>query len=190
MIQLYHHMDTFVTTTLRRIAGFLRSTPPLTPANPQLLPAYAALARFRHRTAELAPRLRLLVSQLAAERSGCEWCIQHGRHQWREAQLPYDLLLALDTYATSRLYSEAERAALVFADALTCYADAAGGMPIEPLAAVRRHYSEPEVVALTETVAAMHFYNPITGALGADAAPRRVPVRPLPAPTAVRNLWL
>jgi alkylhydroperoxidase family enzyme len=121
----------------------------------------------------------LLVTQLAAERSQCRWCIEQGRHRWREAQLPADLLTALSQYPTSRGFSEREGAALAFADAVTRYADATGGMPPEPLAAVREHFTEPEVAALTEAVASMHYFNPIT------ATPP-----PVARPSSLRNLWL
>jgi len=39
--------------------------------------------------------------QLAAERSGCRWCIDRGRHLWREAQLSLEALCALPRYETS-----------------------------------------------------------------------------------------
>jgi len=42
-----------------------------TPEGPRVLPAYAALARYRSNLNDLDPRLRMLVTQLAAERSGC-----------------------------------------------------------------------------------------------------------------------
>jgi len=183
-------MDTIARLISRRIANFFRPPRPAPPSGPAVLPAYAALARFSFGATELPQRLRLLVSQLAAERSECEWCIVRGRHLWREAQLPLDLLAALDAFPASGLFSDAERAALTFADALTRYSDAVGGMPLEPLTAVRQHFAEPEVAALVETVAAMHFYNPITGALGADVAPRRARPRHAVTPSAARHLWL
>jgi alkylhydroperoxidase family enzyme len=161
-------------------------------AGGRVLPAYAALARYRLGAAGLEPRIRLLVSQLAAERSACVWCVEHGRHLWREALLPGEVLRALPDYESSPAFTPRERAALAFADALTRFSDAAGGMPEEPITAVRKHFSEPEIVALTETVAARHFFNPITGALGADAEPAapRPAWHPHSQPrSAVRNLW-
>ena len=155
------------------------------PSTPRVLPAYAALARYQHHGAQLDRRLRLLVMQLAAERSRCRWCIERGRHLWREAQLSYDALRALPRYETSSLFSNRERAALRFADAVTRYSEAHGGMPLEPLARARQHLSEPEIVAVTAAVADHHFFNPITGALGADAAPWGAPIG-----TTIRNLWL
>jgi len=175
----------------RWISGRNPTSPGTPAAGVGILPAYAALARYRLGAAELEPRVRLLVSQLAAERSECVWCIERGRHQWREALLPTDVLRSLLDYESSPLFTPRERAALTFADAVTRYADSTGGMPEEPLAAVRRHFSEREVAALTEAVAASHFFNPVTGALGADAAaavPR--PAWNAQPHSAVRNLWL
>lgn len=155
-------MDTLLGRLWRVVAG------PNPPAGPRVLPAYAALARYRSGGVELEPRLRLLVSQWAAERSGCRWCIERGRHLWRDAQLPLDTLRSLSQYETSALFSNRERAALRFTDAVTRYSDAGGGMPLEALTCARQQLSEPEIAAVTATVAAQHFFNPMTGALGAD----------------------
>jgi len=157
------------------------------PAGAHVLPAYAALARYRSSSTDLDPQLRMLVTQLAAERSGCRWCIDRGRHLWREAQLSLEALRALPRYDTSSLFSNRERAALQFADAVTHYSEAHGaeGMPLEPLQRARQHLSEPEIAAVTAAVAAQHFFNPITGELGADATPWGAPVG-----SAIRNLWL
>ena len=167
---------------LRSLTG-QESSPARPPAS--VLPAYAALARYQLNRADLEPRLRLLVTQLAAERSRCRWCIERGRHEWREAQLPLDALRALAHYETSALFSDRERAALRFTDAVTQYSASNGGMPVEPLWRVRQHLSEPEVAAVTAAAAAQHFFNPITGALGADAAPWGAPIG-----SQLRNFWL
>ena len=134
-----------------------------------VLPAYAALARFHREPTDLEPRLRVLVTQLAAERSGCRWCIDRGRHFWRETHVSLAALRALLQYETSHLFSAKEKAALRFADALTRYTEARGGMPAELLACARRHLTEPEIAAITAAVASEHFFDPVTGALGADA---------------------
>jgi len=191
-------MDSPVSGFVKRLAALWRAvarsrTAELTPT-PRVLPAYAALARYLGSSADLEPRLRLLVTQLAAERSHCRWCIDKGRHLWREAHLPVDLLRALPQFETSPLFSPRERAALRFADALTRFTESAGdGMLLEPLAAVRAHLSEPEVAALTAVVAELHFFNPISGVLGADAKERRLPPSPpwgAPIGTALRSFWL
>src|SRR6267142_560910 len=129
MIQLYHPMDSIVAKFVRLFSAPTNSAGPARPG-PRILPAYAALARYQSNATELEPRLRLLVTQLAAERSRCRWCIEHGRHLWREAQLPLDTLRALPRYETSSLFSPRERAALRLTDAVTRYSDAQGGMPL------------------------------------------------------------
>jgi alkylhydroperoxidase family enzyme len=177
-------MGTLVTRLLRALAA-PRHPAAIPPAGVHVLPAYAALARYHMNSTDLEPRLRMLVTQLAAERSRCRWCIERGRHLWREAQLPVDVMQALLRYETSAFFSNRERAALRFTDAVTRYSEANGGMPLEPLTRARQHLSEPEIAAVTALVAAQHFFNPITGALGADVAPWGAPIG-----SSIRNFWL
>ena len=181
-------MDTMVTKLWRALLGRGPNAPP-PPAGPGVLPAYATLARYEINAADLEPRIRMFVTQLAAERSRCRWCIERGRHLWREAQLALDVLRALLRYETSALFSNRERAALQFADAVTRYSDARGGMPVEALTRARQHLSEPEIAAVTAAVAAHHFFNPVTGALGADVAPWGAPVG-RGTSSSMRNFWL
>ena len=55
---------------------------------PRALPSYARMGRYIVGEAALDPRIDLLVRQLAADLSGCRWCIAHGLHRWRQAFLP------------------------------------------------------------------------------------------------------
>jgi alkylhydroperoxidase family enzyme len=176
-------MDSLVAKILRLFSE--RPNAALLAPGPRVLPAYAALARYQSNDAELEPRLRLLITQLAAERSRCRWCIERGRHLWRVAQLPVDTLRALLRYQTSALFSDRERAALRLTDAVTRYSEARGGMPLEPLARARQYLTEPEIAAVTAAAASQHFFNPITGALGADVAPWGAPIG-----SQIRGLWL
>src|SRR5207253_1654955 len=130
--------------------------------------AYVRMERFASGAA-LEPRVDLLVRQLAAELAGCRWCIEHGVHRWRGSFLPVAELGALRRHAASPLFSPRERAALAFTEAVTRYAEGAGGIPESVLAELRCHFSEQEVAALTQAAAGEHFFNAATGALGADA---------------------
>jgi alkylhydroperoxidase family enzyme len=179
-------MDSLAMTLWRLLSGRWARKPRVA-GGARVLTAYAALARYQPDTIDLEPRLRMLVTQLAAERSRCRWCIERGRHQWRDAHLSLDALRALSRYETSAVYTDRERAALRFADAVTRYDDRTGGMPLEPLTRARQHLTEPEIAAITGVVAGEHFFNPITGELGADAA-----VAPWGAPigSPLRNFWL
>src|SRR5207237_4471783 len=100
-------------------------------------------------------------------------------------QLAVEGVRGMLRYETSALFSQRERAALRFTDAVTRYSEANGGMPLEPLMRARQYLSESEIAAVTAVIAAQHFFNPITGALGADVAPWGAPVG-----SSIRNFWL
>jgi alkylhydroperoxidase family enzyme len=156
---------------------------------PRAIASYAAMGRHIAGATTLDPRLRLLVEQLAAELAGCRWCIDQGRHRWRQAFLPVEPLGALRRYGTSPVFSERERAALAFAEALWRH-EAAGAVPRAVLEELRRHFSEPEVAAITIAATAEHLFNPATRALGSDAS-LRAPIAAVrrAAGSAVQNLW-
>jgi alkylhydroperoxidase family enzyme len=120
-----------------------------------MLYAYLALARRPGQTAEVDDRTRLLVRELAAERSGCRWCIDRARHDWRVAGLPVDLLRSLARHATSPELSERDRAALALVDAVAC-AGGSADSGAAALARVRRHFSERGVAELTACLADHH----------------------------------
>ena len=175
----------------------IAAAPPAPLPGPRALPSYARMGRYIAGGAALDSRVDLLVRQLAAELSGCRWCIEHGLHRWRKAFLSATELAALRHYAASPVFSARDRAALAFTEAVSRYAERTGGIPEAVLAELRRHFSEPEVAALTLAVAGEHFFNPATGALGADAraamagaaAGEQVPGARRAAGSAMRNLW-
>ena len=171
----------------------LSASPAARVPGPRALPSYARMGRYVADGAALDPRVDLLVRQLAAELSGCRWCIEHGLHRWRQAFLPGAELGALRHYAASPLFSPPERAALAFTVAVSRYADQAGGIPDTVLAELRGHFSEQEIAALTLAAAGEHFFNPTTGALGADArlamAGEPVLGARRAAGSTMRNLW-
>lgn len=135
---------------------------------PRGLPAYARV-RWSSPSADALPtRLRLLVAQLAALRSGCAYCAHYNRHLALRAGLPAPVMEAVAHYGVAPQFSEAERAALALADALTGFAEAEGGFPPEILARARGHLEEDQIVALVLTVATEHFFDPGTGRLGRD----------------------
>jgi alkylhydroperoxidase family enzyme len=121
-----------------------------------VLYAYLALARRPGQTAEVDDRTRLLVRELAAERSGCRWCIDRARHDWRVAGLSVDLLRSLARHATNPELSERDRAALALVDAVACAGGNADPGAATALAQVRRHFSDRGVAELTACLADHH----------------------------------
>ncbi|MGH7702180.1 MAG: carboxymuconolactone decarboxylase family protein [Gemmatimonadales bacterium] len=131
------------------------------------MPGYAAMSRLGGTRPELELRLRLLVEQLAAELSGCPWCIGQAHHHWLKSGVPLELRGALRK-PTGSMFSTREQVALVFTDALCRYSDQDGGIPVAVLESLRQHFAEEEIVELTVLATTEHFFDPVTGRLGSD----------------------
>jgi alkylhydroperoxidase family enzyme len=120
------------------------------------LVGHLALRRRPGLDLTLDDRTRLLVSQLAAELSGCRWCIDRGRHDWRNARLPSILLRQLRTYDSSPLFTSRERAALAFAHAALRAPERDGDVPPAVLQEARRYFSEGEIAEIAGCLADHH----------------------------------
>jgi len=77
-----------------------------------------------------------------------------------------DKILHVESAATSRLYSESERAAIAFAEAMTITGEKVSD---ELFGRVRRHFSEAQVVELAAAVALENFRSKFNVALGVQA---------------------
>ena len=76
---------------------------------------------------------------------------------------------ALKDWKASKFFSEAERTALAYVDAMI----AAPDVPDDVFNAVRKHYSEREVVELTILVGTYIMHNRVTTALKIDLEPKK-----------------
>jgi alkylhydroperoxidase family enzyme len=78
----------------------------------------------------------------------------------------YEKLTAVAAFCSSPLFTEAERAALAFAEAVTATPTAVTDRVFDPL---RRHFDEPAIVELAVTIATEHFRAKFNTALGIQA---------------------
>ena len=78
----------------------------------------------------------------------------------------FQKLSVLDRFRESPLFSEAERAALGFAEAVTRTPTAVTEVEFEP---VRRHFTVPQIVELAATIAIEHFRAKFNTALGVQS---------------------
>ena len=176
-----------------RLAGPAHQAPVTIPAH-AVLPAYVALGHWTPPAVTLKARLELLVAQLSAELSACQWCIARGRHRWRQAFLPADLLNQVRVYQTSGVFTEREGAALALAAEVARYTSRDPNAPEDALARARRHFAEPEVARIAAAAAGEHFYDPATGAVGSDVGRETgpptddLPWRAIDAGIAIRGL--
>jgi AhpD family alkylhydroperoxidase len=129
---------------------------------------------------QLPASVRELAVYRTATRVGCSWCVDFGTMLQRLDGLDVDRLEHIDEYATSPLYSRAERLAIGYADAMT-------GDPMtvtdDQVAELERELGRAGLVELTTQIGLENMRARVNHALGIteqgfDAACR---VRPGPA---------
>lgn len=101
--------------------------------------------------------LRELVKLRASQLNGCAFCIEmHWRDARKEGEDERRLYL-LSAWRESPGYSDRERAALAWTEAVTDLAN--GHVSDEVFTAVRPHFSDKELADLTLAVAAINAWN-------------------------------
>ena len=100
-----------------------------------------------------------LVSLRASQINGCGWCIDM---HTKEAAAGGESAVRLNLVAAwreSTVFTEAEQAALAFAEEGTRLADASTGVSDETWAQVRKHYDDDQIAALVALVALINAAN-------------------------------
>lgn len=118
-----------------------------------------------------------LVKTRCSQINGCAYCIDMHTKDARAAGETEGRLYGLSAWRETPYYSDRERAALAWAEALTLIAR--DGLHDEAFESVTQHFSEDEVVALTFVVTTINAWNrlaiasrvePGTYKIGAHAA--------------------
>jgi len=105
----------------------------------------------------LDPKLLALVKVRASQINGCAFCLHmHSAQAFKLGESAARLLL-LDAWQESTLYTERERAALAWTDALTRISESHA--PDADFERVRRHFSEAELIALSIAIAMINAWN-------------------------------
>jgi len=115
----------------------------------------------------LEPKLLELVKMRASQINGCAYCLDMHSKDARAAGETEQRLYLLDAWREVALYSERERAALEWTEALTNIAE--GHEPDDVYAAVREHFSEEELVNLSLALVAINGWNRLSIAFRAEA---------------------
>jgi AhpD family alkylhydroperoxidase len=105
----------------------------------------------------LEPLLKELVMMRTSQINGCAWCLHHHLIDARKAGESEDRLHLLNAWRESTLYSDRERAALAWTEALTLVSQTHA--PDEAYAAVARYFSAEEQVKLTSLIAQTNAWN-------------------------------
>jgi AhpD family alkylhydroperoxidase len=100
-----------------------------------------------------------LVHMRTSQINGCALCIDGGFHSARNAGETDERLLAVTAWQHSPYFSDAERAALALADAVTRLSDQTDPVPDEIWKEAARHYDERALAALLIAIATVNVFN-------------------------------
>ena len=98
-----------------------------------------------------------LVKARASQINGCAYCINMHTQDARKHGETEQRLYLLNAWREAPAYSERERAALAWTEAVTLIADTHA--PDDLYAEVRKHFSEAETVNLTMLIATINAWN-------------------------------
>jgi AhpD family alkylhydroperoxidase len=127
-------------------------------AAPEAMKAMGALENYVQ-TCGLEASLIELVKTRASQINGCAFCIHMHTGDARARGETEERLYLLDAWHESPLYSERERAALAWTEALTLISQT--HVPDAVYDEVRRQFAEEELVKLTLLVATINAWNRI-----------------------------
>ncbi len=115
------------------------------------------------RASGLPENLLNLVDLRVSQLNGCGYCIDMHAKDLRAAGEPEQRLYLLDAWRESPGYTERERAALAWAEAVTMVTD--GHVPDEVYEQARSQFGEEELINLTLAVVAINGWNRLNIAL-------------------------
>ncbi len=120
-----------------------------------------------HANTGLEPALLELVKMRASQINGCAFCIDMHAKDARAMGETEQRLYLLPAWRETELYTERERAALIWTEALTEIAK--DRVPDEVYAQVRPHFNDDELAYLTLAVVAINSFNRMNVALRTPA---------------------
>ncbi len=109
--------------------------------------------------------LQLLLQHHVAALNGCGFCDDIGRALAVEQGVPLDKLDAAAAWQTSQRFTDRERAALRYVEEATRTKRASD----ETFAALRAHFDDRQIVALTWLNAVENYFNLLNGPLGIES---------------------
>jgi AhpD family alkylhydroperoxidase len=132
--------------------------------HPRLLVAYAAHeTMLQSASRKLPTSVRELAVLWTARTIGCSWCVDFGSMLLRLDGLDVERIKEIDNYATSPRFTDDERAAIAYADAMTTDPHS---VTDEQVADLRTRFGENGVIELTYQIATENMRARMNTALG------------------------
>jgi AhpD family alkylhydroperoxidase len=132
--------------------------------HPKLMVASAIHETMLQRASRTLPTsVRELAVLWTARRIGCSWCVDFGSMLQRLDGLDVERLKEIDNYATSPAYTDDERAAIAYADAMTTDPHT---VTDEQVADLRARFGDAGVIELTYQVGVENMRARVNATLG------------------------
>ena len=134
---------------------------------PEGMAAMTALEHYLNTVAALEGTLQGFVRLLASLLNGCEYCIHLHTAELRKLHEPEERIAGVLGWRELALYTQRERAALAWAEAITNIQQ--GHAPDAVYNEVRAHFTEVETVNLTLTITTINAWNRLAISLGSHS---------------------
>jgi AhpD family alkylhydroperoxidase len=125
---------------------------------PEALPALQALGESIAKSG-VSPLTLELVSLRASQINGCSVCVDGHPRIARKAGETDERLFTVAAWRDAPYFTDAERAALALAEALTRLSDRPDPVPDEVWDEAARHYDEPVLAGLVLAIASINVWN-------------------------------
>lgn len=160
--------------------GFVPNSWLIMQRKPNILKAFSGLtaALWDPADSKVDRGLKRLVAHVASKAAGCQYCMAHTIEGAAHLGVDDAKLAAVWDYATSELFSQAERVALDFAFAA---AQQPNTVSDEDFAAMRQHFDEEQIVEIVATISVFGFLNRFNDTMG-------TPLEDVPAATGEKYL--
>jgi AhpD family alkylhydroperoxidase len=137
-------------------------------ANPALsvpgaMPALIALSASAQQAGVPATTLHL-VHLRASQINGCSVCVDLHARDLKQAGETDDRVFSVGAWRETRVFSDAERAALALAESVTRLSDRSDPVPDEVWDEAARHYDEPQLASLVISIASVNAWNRLNAA--------------------------
>ena len=126
-------------------------------ASPGAYHAMLGLETFVRKASKLEPSLIELVKMRASQINGCAYCLDMHSKDARAAGETEQRLYALNAWEETPFFTDRERAALAWTEAVTLVAD--GHVPDTVYEHARQRFSEEELVNLTMAIVTINGWN-------------------------------
>ena len=123
---------------------------------------FTAMGKYETKGVQLEKELHYMIAMFVSGINGCSFCLDFGRMMATKENIDMTKFNALSTYRVNPIYSEKERAALAYAEEMTCRKRVTD----ETFNELRKHFNDREIVEITTLTAIQNFENLLNIPLG------------------------